>query len=145
MNEENILEILEIILNKIVDRSFVWRLEGSANLKIQGINTSIRDLDITTNSEGIEIFRKVLNEFVVKDFFSEKINGQSLICDINGFEVEIDCYSDREKDRFDKIEIVEWNDLDIPTLPLKYALEFYKLIEYGDKVKLIENFLSSKK
>ena len=55
MNEQNIKEILKIVLDSLQGKEFIWRLEGSANLKIQSIDVSVRDLDITTNEEGIEI------------------------------------------------------------------------------------------
>ncbi len=145
MEEENLKEILKIILDSIRNEEFIWRLEGSANLRIQGVDVSINDLDITTNQEGIEIFRRVLKDFIVEDFFSEKVRGQSLICKIEGFEVEINCYGDRDKNYFEEIEIIEWQGLTIPILPLKYALEFYRSIGREEKVKLIMNYLTANK
>lgn len=141
MNEDDLIKILETIIYRLEGKEFVWRLEWSANLKIQGIDVSIRDLDITTNDEGIVIFRNTLKEFIVVDFFSEKINGSSLICNINGFEVEINSYWDRKKDMFDKIENLLWQWLEIPILPLEYAKTFYELIDRKEKVDLISNYL----
>ena len=100
------------------------------------------DLDIATNNEGIEIFRNALKKFIVKDFFSQKINGRSLVCDINGFEVEINSYGDRELDMFDRTEKILWNDLQIYILPLEYAKKFYELIDRKEKVALISKHLS---
>jgi len=142
MDEQNIKEILQIILDSLQGKEFVWRLEGSANLKIQGVEVTVQDLDITTNDSGIEIFRNTLKKYIVKDFFSQKINGRSLVCDINGFEVEINSYGDRELDMFDKTKKIFWNDLQIPVLPLKYAKKFYELINRKEKVDLISNYLS---
>ncbi|MBW3019735.1 hypothetical protein KY334_00400 [Candidatus Woesearchaeota archaeon] len=141
MNEEDVKKVLEIILKYLEHKEFTWRLEGSANLKIQGVDVSIRDLDITTNEEGIEIFRRVLKDYIVKDFFSEKIKGHSLVLDINGFEVEINYYGDRELNMFDKTEFFNWNNLRIPILPLKYAKFFYESIGRKEKVDLISRFL----
>lgn len=142
MEERDIYEILKIILNSIKKESFTWRLEGSANLKIQGIDTPISDLDISTNDEGIRIFRKALKKYVIKDFLSRKINGLSLICNINGFEVEINSYGDRELDMFDKTKKIKWKGLEIPILPLEDAKRFYELINRERKVKLIEKYLN---
>lgn len=142
MGEQNIKEILQIILNSLQDNEFIWRLEGSANLRIQGIKVSVQDLDITTNNEGIKIFRNVLKKFIIKDFFSQKIDGRSLVCDVNGFEVEINSYSDRKLDMFDETEKILWNDLQIPILPLKHAKKFYELINRKEKVDLIFKYLS---
>ena len=142
MDEQNIKEILQIILDSLQGKEAVWHLAGSANLKVQNVDVSIRDLDITTNDDGIVIFRNALKKFIVKDFFSQKINGCSLVCDISGFEVEINSYGDRKLHMFDKTEKISWNDLQIPILPLIYAKKFYELINYKKKVQLIEKHLS---
>jgi len=141
MDEQNIKEILQILLDSLQDKEFIWRLEGSANLKIQGVDVSIGDLDITTNEGGIKIFRNALKKFIVKDFFSQKINGRLLVCDINGFKIEINSYGDRKLDMFDKTEKILWNDLQIPILPLEYAKKFYELINRKEKVDLISKYL----
>jgi len=142
MNEQNIKEILQIILDSLQGKEFIWRLEGSANLKIQGVEVSVQDLDITTNNEGIEIFRNTLKKYIVKDFFSQKINGHSIVCDINNFEIENNSYGDRKLDMFDKTEKIFWNDLKIPILPLEYAKKFYELINRKEKVELISKYMS---
>ncbi len=141
MDEKNVIEILSIILNELKGKEFTWRIEGSANLMIQGVSVPIRDLDITTNDEGIEIFRDVLNKYLVRDFFNKKVNGLSLVYDINGFEVEVNSYGDREKNMFDKVKNILWHELDIPILPLKYAKMFYEAIGQKEKVDLISNYL----
>ena len=141
MEDKDIKIVLEIILDSLQNKKFIWRLEGSANLRVQGLDTPVRDLDITTNDEGIEIFRNALKEFIVKDFFSQKINGPSIVGNIQEFEVEINSYGDRKLNMFDKTKTILWNGLKIPILPLKYAKEFYKLIGRKEKVKLIEEKL----
>lgn len=143
MEEKDIKEVLEIILERIKDKDFIWRLEGSANLKVQGIKTSIRDLDITTNYEGIKVLRNSLKEFIVKEGFNKKVNGFSVVCNIKGFEVEINSYGDRKKNMFEKNKIIRWKGLMIPILPLKYAKRFYEHINRYDKVKLIEAYLGA--
>lgn len=143
MDEQNLKEILQIILESIKGKDFIWRIEGSANLKIQGVEVSIHDLDITTNNEGIEIFRNALKKYIVKDFFSQKINGYSIILNINCFEIEINSYGDRQTNMFDKNRKILWNNLQIPILPLEYAKKFYELINRKDKVELISKFLSN--
>ena len=142
MDEQNIKEILQIILDSLQGKEFTWRLEGSTNLKIQGIEVSVQDLDITTNNKGIEIFRSALKKYIVKDFFSQKINGRSIVCDINNFEIEINSYSNQKLDMFDKTEKIFWNNLQIPILPLEYAKKFYELINRKEKVDLISKYLS---
>lgn len=139
MNEQNIKGILQIILESLQNKDFVWRLEGSANLKIQGVEVTVQDLDITTNDDGIDIFRKALKKYIVKDFFSKKINGLSIVCDINNFEVEINSYGDKKLNMFDKTKKISWKNLIIPILPLEYAKIFYELINRNEKVELISS------
>jgi len=141
VEEKNIKEILEVILDRVGGSDVFWIIEGSANLKIHGIDVSVQDLDITTNDEGIEFFRDNLKKFIVKDFFSEKINGPSLICNICGFEVEINSYGDRKFDVFVKIEKVLWRDLRLPILSLDDTKKFYESIGRKDEVNLISSYL----
>ena len=143
MDEQDIKKILQIIFNNLHDKEFIWRLEGSANLRIQGVDVSARDLDITTNEDGIKIFRNSLEKFIVKDFFNEKINGWSIVCNINDFEVEINSFCNEELNMFDKTEIILWNGMQIPILPLKNAKKFYEIIKRKEKVELIEKYLSN--
>lgn len=135
MQDKDIERVLKIILDKVKDVN--WRLEGSANLRVQDVNTSVNDLDITTDKKGIDIFRNSLKKFILKDFFNKKINSDSLIFKINNFEVEVNCYHDKELLMLDKVKIITWDNLNIPILPLDYAKEFYRLIGRKDKVELI--------
>lgn len=141
MDERDIEETLSVVLDCVGGRTFDWRIEGSANLLVQGVYVSVRDLDITTDDDGIIVFREALEDYVIKDFFSEKINGRSLVCDINGFEVEINSYGDREKNLFDKVKVISWKGLDVPVLPLKHARYFYEKIGRHDKAELISKYL----
>jgi len=84
------------------------------------------------------------SEFYLDLVFScQKINGRSIVCEINNFEVEINSYGDRELDMFDKTEKIVWNGLQIPILPLKHAKKFYELINRKEKVDLISKYLTS--
>ncbi len=141
MEEEEIRKILQIILENLKGREFIWRIEGSVNLWIQGIKTSVLDLDITTNDKGIKIFRRVLKKYIIKDFFSQKIKGSSLICNFNGFEVEINSYGDRESNMFDKTKKISWGSMFVPILPMKYAKKFYEFRNDKEKVNLISKYL----
>lgn len=142
MDEQDIKGILQIILDSLQGKEVKWHLAGSANLKVQGVDVSVRDLDITTNDDGIVIFRNALKKFIVKDFFNPKINSNSLVCDIHGFEVEVNSYNDEELLFLDKTEKIFWNDLQIPIIPLKHAKKFYELINRKEKVDLISKYLS---
>ena len=142
MEVQDIKEILQIILDSLQGKEVKWHLAGSANLKVQDVDVSVRDLDLTTNEAGIEIFREALKKFIVKDFFNQKINSNSLVCDIHGFEVEVNSYKDEELLFLDKTEKISWNDLQIPITPLEHAKKFYEMINRKEKVDLISKYLS---
>ncbi len=80
--------------------------------------------------------------YIVKDFFNQKIDGQSIVCEIEGFEVEINSYGDVELNMFDKTEKISWNGLEIPILPLRDAKHFYEKINRKEKADLISKYLS---
>jgi len=140
MKETEILQILKLITDRLKDKEVTWRIDGSANLLVQGVEVNVNDLDIT--ADDAYVFSDVLKEFVVKEFYNEKIKAKSVVCDINSKEVEINCYDNKELNMFNKIETIEWNDLRIPVLPLLDAKEFYKLIDRKDKIELIEKHLN---
>ncbi|MFT4326910.1 MAG: hypothetical protein ACMXYK_05395 [Candidatus Woesearchaeota archaeon] len=105
MQEQQIQEALEVILENIAGKQISWRLEGSTNLKVQGVNVNVRDLDITTNIEGINSFRTALETYKIQDFFNEKVQGHTLVYDIKGVEVEITAYKDTYLEMLNKITI----------------------------------------
>ena len=142
MTDENMKNIFQIIIDNLENKEFIWRIEWSANLKLQGIDNPIKDIDITTNDEWIDIFRQALKDFIIESWFREKTKWLWLICNINWFEVEINSYWDRRKNFFDKTEKIVRQWLEIPVLPLEYAKVFYEIIGRKDKVKLISDYLS---
>lgn len=141
MNEKEIKNILQLICSRIKGKQLIWRLEGSANLLIQGVDVNVRDLDITTDCKGIKIFNDALKEFIKKDYYNEKLNGNSLVCKIFENEVEINSYGDEKLNMFDKIQIKSWQGMRLPILPLKHAKTFYQLINRKEKVDLISMYV----
>jgi hypothetical protein len=45
---------------------------------------------------------------------------------------------------WEKTKIINWQGLDVPIIPLKYAKIFYQLINRQEKVDLINKYLSKK-
>jgi len=142
MNEWDIKKVLQTILQLLPQEPCVWRVEWSANLKIQGIDLSVQDIDITTNKEGIQVVRDALKKYIIHDAFNTKIDARSLVCKMNNFEIEINYYNDSRLHMFDNIEEIVWNDLPIPILPLEHAKMFYTLIGRKKKADIISTHLS---
>jgi len=137
MNVETLEKLFSVVLNEVSD-SIIWRLEGSVNLFVQGINTTFKDLDITTDSRGMEFFREKLKQYILKDYFNETIKTQIIVCNIFNEEVEILFYQDKELRMFNNVEELCWKNYDLKVLPLVFAKKFYQIIGKEKKVKLIE-------
>ncbi len=145
MDEKEVYRLLNKILQELEEVSLSWRLDGSVNLLVQGMDLKPNDLDIATNSKGLEIFYGLFKEFVVDDQLGEVASGRVLKLDIDGREVEINSYTDKELTKLDKIQFLNWKDLSLPVLPLKEAKKFYQKINREEKVKMIVDQLKINK
>ena len=132
-------EILKATNKEVIN----WRLNGSANLFVQGIPLVPMDLDIATNPPGLQKFEKALKRFSPVKGFSEKAKCHSLKCSISGVEVEIISYED-DRAMLAKTTPIYWSRLIIPGLSLEDSMYFYRMISAHDKVELIAKHLSSK-
>lgn len=141
MEENDIYKLLKFITEKLAEVDLNWRLDGSANLLVQGIDLKPNDLDIATNDKGLEIFYFQFNNLIVEDRLGEKFEGRTVVLKIDGQEVEINSYEDSSLEKLDRTEQLEWRGLSLPILPLKEAKKFYKQIEREEKAKMIADKL----
>jgi hypothetical protein len=142
INENELHEILEIIASTIPPKDFQWRLDGSANLKLQGIPATPKDVDIVTNKKGMEVFRDVLKKYIKKDFYNEEVKAFSLSLIIKNKEIEINYYDKVNINLFEDTKKIKWKGLSINILPLKTAAKFYKNIGRIEAHDKIIDFLS---
>lgn len=141
MDDEKIYQVLNIICESIKDCDINWRLDGSTNLIVQGMNLEARDLDIRTWKEDMEIFRNKLKKFIVKDYFNKNKNAFSIILNILGEEVEINHYPDWSGDDNITPALISWRGLDLKCLSLADAERFYRAIGRVGKADLIKEFI----
>ena len=137
MEEKEIYNLLKLIIHKLEGIDLKWRLDGSVNLLVQGIDLKPGDLDIATNDKGLEVFSSHFDQFIVEEKLGVKFQGRTLLLKINELEVEINSYEDSSLQKLDCVEHLSWRDLSLPVLPLKEAKKFYKKIEREKKVKMI--------
>lgn len=140
-DNEYILQILGIIIDVLQEKKINWRLCGSANLKIQGVEVHVGDVDITTDSEGLEIFRDVLEQYITEDYYDERIAANSIKCAMGYYKLEINAYSDEKYSMLDKAVLIDRQGLTFPVLPLDKAVRFYEFIRRTEKVNLIQKHL----
>lgn len=144
MEDFELERLLKTVLASIKTKNFPWRLEGSANLRVLGVPTTVNDLDIVTNGDGLRIFKKCLEQYPVKEIYNERKKINTLQYTINSLSVEIHCYDEFELRMLDKALNSTWHGLSLPVLPPEYALQFYQRIHRLDKVRLIQQFLLEK-
>ena len=145
MNKKEVYRLLNKILQKLEGVDVVWRLDGSVNLLIQGVDLKPNDLDIATDDKGLEVFYGLFEEFITDDKFGEVASGRVLKLDVEGKEIEINSYNNKDLSKLDKIKFLNWKDLKLPVLPLKETKKFYKQIEREEKVKMIVDQLKINK
>ncbi len=144
MEDLELERTLKTILSSIKTKHFSWRLEGSANLRVLGVPTTVNDLDIVTNGDGLRIFKKCLEQYPLTEIYNERKKINTLQYTINGFPMEIHCYDDFDLRMLDKALNSTWHGLTLPVLPIEYALQFYQRIHRLDKVRLIQQFLAER-
>jgi hypothetical protein len=137
LEDKEIVKVLKFILERINGKEMTWRLEGSTNLRVQGVDVPVNDVDLTTDSEGYAVFKEAFKEFVVADRRVEEKKEQSLLCRIEGADVEILCYDQKELNMFDRVNGMVWQGMELPALPLAHAKRFYQMIGRQDKVDII--------
>src|SRR3989338_8563819 len=103
LNERDLEKAFKTVITLIKLKHFTWRLEGSVNLKIQGVPTPVNDIDICTNNDGYRIFKKVLEQYPQKEGYNERIQTKWTKIDMNGVEIEILVYDQFELRMFDRI------------------------------------------
>lgn len=135
MNKEKIRAVLGILLEKQIPG---WRLDGSANLFVQGIKVIPRDIDIVTTKEGVDAFAKA---FGVATRHLQKTGAYNAAFVIKGVPVDVNFYTERpELNMMDRFASVDWQGLKLLCLPLCDAKRFYELINRKDKVELLSEY-----
>lgn len=141
MDEDDIFEALNFILSNTPRQGLRWRLDGSANLRVQGVDVEPQDLDIVTDKAGLKKFSRALGKCCLKDVKYVKGVGSMLKCNVKGVEVEVWNYED-DRLRLDQAKPREWRGLALRVLPLDKAREAYEAQGRTDKVELLDGYLS---
>lgn len=138
MTPIKIQDILYLLLGRLYGKSFKWRLDGSANLLVQGVKTSVNDVDIATDERGFKWF-KAYFETDGKASYNQQTKSYVINVKHEEVAIEINCYDDLELRMFDKVRLQDWEGLTIPVLPLPQAAFFYHKIGRNSKVNLIKS------
>ncbi|MBW2967842.1 hypothetical protein KY362_05130 [Candidatus Woesearchaeota archaeon] len=140
LTDDQIYSVLKTVLDRVGNADITWRMNGSSNLRLLGMDIEVNDIDISTNTAGADVFKQALGEYLVKDYFKEKINCRVLLFVINSAEFEICVYKD-ERAMYDKVQKIQWNGLTVPVLPLRNARDFYLMVGLTEKAELIREYM----
>ena len=139
MEEGDIYSLLRTILQRLGDHSLAWRVDGSANLRIQGVDVLVHDLDIKTNKGGMCIFRECFKDCEMKEYYKEEIDGDVLKFTLQGFPIEI---INNKYNMLHRIKMISFQGMSLPVLSLKEAREFYAAIGREKTVAVLDRHLS---
>lgn len=153
MVSEHHLKALREIETRLRGSGVEWAITGSVGLALQGVEVEPRDLDIQTDEQGAyEIERLFAEHSVRKVRHSAAVRVQSHYgaLEIGGVEVEImgdlqtremgGAWSAPEPVKEHR-KWVQLSDMNLPVLPLDYAIEAYRRLGRLEKVDLLERWL----
>jgi hypothetical protein len=138
MEDVDVYGILRIVLQKLGNHFIVWRLDGSANLRVQGVDVLVHSLEIRTNTEGLRVFQECLKDYLVKEYYREDIDGTVAEFTIQGFPVEI---IHNKYSLLHRVKKVTVQGIVVPVFPLKEAREFYAALGREKTVAVLDRHL----
>jgi hypothetical protein len=141
MDDRQLYSVLKTIVGSLPEKDFVWHLDGSANLRVQGIETTVNDVDICADDAGMQTLKECLKGYFIQERQSPRIQGPVLKFGIDCAEVEVYNLEPRGLGFFDSIARTEWKGVALNTMPLRKAIEFYQAIKRPEKVILIKRFI----
>lgn len=142
MDEPTLKDVISTLVRATRNKPISWRLEGSANLVVQGLKTAVNELNIATNHDGIEIFQECLLEYIPQLRYDEEKQAHILSCTIHNQQIEILAYHNADLQMLGRLRLTVWQGLLLPILPLELAKIFYEAINKPEKVQLIQQFLN---
>ncbi|MEK6964045.1 MAG: hypothetical protein AABX70_06445 [Nanoarchaeota archaeon] len=140
MNDDQLYDLLQTIILPLSQERYLWRVGGSAALRVHGIDidrVSVGDLDLTSEDEGIE--------FCLKHFEGARENSRAfprhIRFELQGQEVKV-LGTRPDIDYLERSVFVPWRGLYVPVLPLQDILTIYeKKVDKPDKAAFVRQEL----
>jgi len=145
-------DAIKIIRKRLDGNQIRWALVGSANMKLQGMKTEPRDLDIVVQYKDLQKVSGIFSDYsasAVKEL--ESLTDKpawEVKARINGAEVQF--IAGDEKDVYvskllaNKITYVKLDGVDIPCFTLEAESQAYAETNRGHKARLIQEFLGAR-
>lgn len=141
---DKITDTLSFLAKTFEENNIPWLLGASGALMVHGVNIVPYDLDIFVSKDDVYKISKLLKDYIknpVHDFTDK--TGTFIECQlwINAMEIEICELGDIS---FNKLLLVDFNEVKIPVNHLENELECYKNRPVKERiVKLIEEKLTA--
>lgn len=153
MLNQNFIDTLKLVANRLTNNGFIWAVIGSTNLALQGVDIVPRDMDIISTMDVLPKIKSIFPEYEVAEM-EERVSATSgsywrVVMHINDIEIEVlgekenGIYADRLL-AGQKIDIA-LDGVNISCLALESELQAYRDTGRQNRVDLIENFLLSNK
>lgn len=149
MIDQYFKDAIKIIRKRLDDGRIKWVLAGSANLKLQGMETEPRDLDVVIQHKDLEKVSNTFSDYsasVVKEF--KTLLGKpawEVKATINGVEVQF--FGGDEKDVYvskllaNLITHISLDGAEIPCFTLEAEAQAYAETGREHKASLIQEYL----
>lgn len=139
LDDETLARLLASITARLKGRTLRWRLDGSCNLRVQGLDVAPRDLDLMADGTALEAFRNAFAGNILKD--APKGDGRTHILTLALEGIPVEILGDPVLGMLDAVRRIHWRGLTLPILPLPQAMKYYEALGRTDKVTLIESHL----
>lgn len=153
MINQDIKNAIKIIHKRLDDNQIKWALVGSTNMKLQGMETEPRDLDIVMQHEDLEKVSKIFSDYSASAVMElESLTDKpawEVNVKINGAEVQFIAGEERDvyvsKLLANQITYIKLDYVEIPCFTLEAESQAYKETNREHKAHLIQEFLSTRK
>lgn len=139
-----IKETLKLIVRSLDKINYIFI--GSANLYIQELKITPRDIDILTIGDGVKEIDSALKQYQTKEvYFDENKNSFRSLYSINDIELEVLANGNnfyRPINNSGGKVCLSLDGISLPCATLQSELSAYTTMGRHDRVKLIEDFLT---
>ena len=149
MLNQNLVDTLKLVANRLTDNGFLWAIVGSTNLALQGIDIVPRDIDIISTMDVLPKIKSIFPEYEVAEIEEKHsaISGSYWRVAMHINDIEIEVLGEKENgiyaDRLlagHKIDVI-LDGVNISCLALESELQAYRETGRQNRVDLIESFL----
>jgi len=146
---------LQALLDLVPPREFGWMLTGSANLRLQGVDVPVNDIDLYCPKESIHAMEKAMKEYIqtpVHLWESDSLRSLDGKLVIHGIQVELISQMQGLNEQGQWVDRrvceqdcwVNWRGKQIPVISLEDELNAYEMMGRKGKADAIRGFFRSK-